>query len=212
MPIGLGTVLGVGAATDLLGTAANFYSAERQMGFQKKMSSTAHQREVADLRAAGLNPILSATGGAGASTPQGAKVDTNLDTMGKSMQAYSNAKQAEKIGAEADIAKNNAEFRQWQQDFLATPLGKAIMVPASAMQMTTGAQGLQAVLGGGAVNLGNDLMKGQSGTLGQLYKKLKTAYDNHQSGQKPLKVGTKIKHQPKYNSTPRQNVKPRKKQ
>lgn len=53
--------------------------AQKQMDFQREMSSTAHQREVEDLQKAGLNPVLSA-GGSGSSTPTGAMGDT--DTSG----------------------------------------------------------------------------------------------------------------------------------
>lgn len=113
----------IGAGASLIGgvlrNQASARQAANQMDFQAAMSNTAHQREVADLRAAGLNPILSA-GGKGASTPTGAMapmedvltpaVHSARETYGTQVKADLEKGQAREVVAKARSAEVAAEF------------------------------------------------------------------------------------------------------
>lgn len=124
---------GLNALSGFLGSAQAYHYnrqlIQMQQDWQEKMSNSAHQREVADLRKAGLNPILSATGGSGASFGSASAPGMSVDLGNTGSDAVNSAlairqqkntnklteKNIEKTDSDISLNNVNKDFVSAQQ-------------------------------------------------------------------------------------------------
>jgi hypothetical protein len=101
----------IGGAMSYLGgkeqNVASAQAAQKQMDFQREASDTSYQRQVSDLKAAGINPMLVAKLG-GASTPGGA-MPQFVNPGAMAAQAYSGAQSSGAAAQQAQTSENLSE-------------------------------------------------------------------------------------------------------